>query len=407
MQRLNLNRYLSSVVLSPAILMFLHCVAVRYAGLVVIRLALGAAEAVVVPAMVTISMFFNRQEMQFLQPVLWISCIDAQIPAGLISYGLLYTTGHVLPWKLLYIITGSITLLVAAWVWLDYPSNPAEVRWLSVEEKCNVISRVHASHQSSIEQKQFKVPQFLEAMRDPVSWLFALQAFTLMFCNNLTYGQKNLLVTSLGVSPLVSTLIAVASGAFGIFNCCIATLALRWYPNNMALHATFWCLPAVAGGIGMVTIAWHKTIPLLACMFLASQTYGVAYIIALGWTNTTVAGYTKKLARNILFMLGYSIGNLVSPQIWVGSTAPRFYGAWGSMIVVSWCGTPAILWIIHLILLRRNKARQKHLGDFGQQEPERGYVERLDETGKAVRVSVELAMLDLTDLENKAFIYPL
>ncbi|KAM9873462.1 cysteine transporter (major facilitator superfamily transporter) [Verticillium dahliae] len=267
MQRLPFGKYVATTVFCWSVIIFLHCVATRYAGLIVMRLALGAAEAVIVPAMeITIGMFFNRHEQSFLQPVLWITCQAAPMVTGFISYGLLWATGPVLPWKLLHIVTGGLTLLLAVWVWIDYPSNPAEARWLTLEEKVQVIRRVHAAQQSSIEQKRFKREQFVETLRDPVSWLFALQSFTLMFSNNLNYGQKNLITT---------------------------------------------------------------------------------------------------------------VGNLVSPQIWVAGNGPRFYGAWASMISVSWVGTPIILWIIRFILARRN-------------------AERLD-----------LAVLDLTDLQNKQFIYPL
>ncbi|KAF3359369.1 Fructose-2,6-bisphosphatase [Verticillium dahliae VDG1] len=267
MQRLPFGKYVATTVFCWSVIIFLHCVATRYAGLIVMRLALGAAEAVIVPAMeITIGMFFNRHEQSFLQPVLWITCQAAPMVTGFISYGLLWATGPVLPWKLLHIVTGGLTLLLAVWVWIDYPSNPAEARWLTLEEKVQVIRRVHAAQQSSIEQKRFKREQFVETLRDPVSWLFALQSFTLMFSNNLNYGQKNLITT---------------------------------------------------------------------------------------------------------------VGNLVSPQIWVADNGPRFYGAWASMISVSWVGTPIILWIIRFILARRN-------------------AERLD-----------LAVLDLTDLQNKQFIYPL
>ncbi|CRK13017.1 hypothetical protein BN1723_017322, partial [Verticillium longisporum] len=89
-------------------------------------------------------------------PVLWITCQAAPMVTGFISYGLLWATGPVLPWKLLHIVTGGLTLLLAVWVWIDYPSNPAEARWLTLEEKVQVIRRVHAAQQSSIEQKRFK-----------------------------------------------------------------------------------------------------------------------------------------------------------------------------------------------------------------------------------------------------------
>ncbi|CAH0024760.1 unnamed protein product [Clonostachys rhizophaga] len=405
MQRLLFGKYVAATIFSWSVIIFLHCVATKYAGLVVVRLALGASEAVIVPAIeVTLGMFFNRQEQSFLQPILWITCQGAPIVAGFIAYGLLWSSGPVLPWKLLHIVTGGITLFLAIWVWIEYPSNPAEARFLTLEEKVHVIRRVHESQQSSIEQKQFKRSQVTEALRDPVTWLFTLQAFTLMYCNNLTYGQKNLLVTSLGVTPLESTLVAVAGGGFGILNCIVAAFALKKFPNNLALHSSVWCLIAVAGGIGMVTVPWDRTIALLACMFLSAHTYGVTYIIALGWTNSSAAGYTKKLTRNVMFMLGYSIGNLVSPQIWVPSAKPRYYGAWASMIVVSWVGTPTILWIIHFILARRNRIRKEKIA---QGLTNNAYVEEVDENGETIKVKVDLAVLDLTDLENEEFIYPL
>ena len=157
----------------------------------------------------------------------------------------------------------------------------------------------------------------------------------------------------------------------------------------------------------MMALAWDRKLALLACMLLAGKTYGVTYIIALGWTTSSAAGYTKKLTRNVLFMLGYSVGNLVSPQIWVPSAAPRYYGAWASMTVVSWVGTPAILVLIRFILKRRNEERRVWIEELGEGERGMGVVEEVDEGGEVVERKVDIAMLDLTDLENKFFIYPL
>ncbi|KAK1594572.1 uncharacterized protein LY79DRAFT_549093 [Colletotrichum navitas] len=112
---------------------------------------------------------------------------------------------------------------------------------------------------------------------------------------------------------------------------------------------------SAAGGVAMVTIDWGSKTALLGSLNPAASTYGVTYIIALGWTTSTAAGYTKRLTRNVMFMLGYSAGNLVSPQIWAPSSGPRQVG-----------------------------------GD-----------------GEVVGVKVDIAVLDLTDLQNKQFLYPL
>lgn len=407
MQRLPLGKFVAGTIFLWGAIIFLHCVAIRYSGLIVLRLVLGTTESVVVPALeITIGMFFNRHEQSFLQPILWITCVGAPIPAGFIAYGLLHSQSSILPWKLFMVVIGGFTVLLSVWVWFRYPNNPADARFLTLEEKVHVIRRVHESSQSSIQQKQFKRSQFLETLRDPVSWLFALQAFTLMYCNNLNYGQQNLLTTSLGVSTLGSTLVAAAGGGFGVVLCIVATLGLKWWPKYLALHSMIWCALAFAGGVGMVTIAWEQKLALLACILLAQNTYSITYIIALGWATSSAAGYTKKITRNGMFMIGYSVGNLVSPQIWVPSAAPRYYGAWVSMIVVSWVGTPAILWVVHVILVRRNRQRRAWIAELEDDERE-GCVEAVDESGVVVRRKVDLAMLDLTDMENKLFLYPI
>ncbi|KGO75817.1 Major facilitator superfamily domain, general substrate transporter [Penicillium italicum] len=293
MQKLPFGKFVAALVFMWGVILLLHCVATTYAALVVLRLALGAAESVVVPAIT------------------------------------------ILPWKLFMIITGAVSGLLSILVWLQYPNNPAEATFLSLEEKIHTIMRVHESSQSSIEQKQFKKSQFIETLRDP-----------------------NLITKALGVDSLGSTLVAAAGGGFGVLVCIIGAYALRWWPSNLALHGLFWCVPAIAGGIGMVAMDWDQKLGMLACLLLAGHTYGNTYIIALGWTTSSAAGYTKKLTRNVMFMVGYSIENICSPQIWVPRDAPRYYGAWISIIVVSWAGTPLILFIIRFLLKRRNDERK-------------------------------------------------
>lgn len=408
LQRLPLGRYVAGSVFLWSIIVFLHCTAQNYGGLIPLRFFLGVVESCLVPAMeITLGMFFTPHEQGLLQPVFWISCVGSNIPAGFIAYGLLFSKSAVLPWKYFMIITGGLSLFLSIYCWFFYPSNPAKARFLNLEEKVYTIQRVHDATKSSIEQKQFKKHQFIEAIRDPISWLFFLQAFTLMISNNLAY-QQNLLFLAIGVSNLGSTLVGVAGGGFAVACCIVASYLLNRFPNNLAYWATFWCLPAIAGGIGMAAVPWNQELGLLACLTLAGNTFGVTYIIGLGWTTSSAAGYTKKLLRNVLFMAGYGIANIISPQIWVAADAPRYYPAWIVQIVVSWVGTPVILLSIRWILSRRNAERrawiaeQATLGKHGV-----GLVEQDDGEGELVKVQVDISLLDMTDLENKYFIYPL
>ncbi|OKL59230.1 putative transporter [Talaromyces atroroseus] len=408
MQRLPLGKYVGATIFSWAVLVFLHCAAYNYGGLIALRFFLGAVESSLVPAMeMSLGMFFQPQEQTVLQPLFWISCMGAPIPAGFIAYGLLWSESSVPPWKLFMIITGGVTLFLGIYSWFYYPSNPTDARFLNTREKVFAIKRVHEVTRSSIEQKRFKPYQFWEALRDPISWLFLAASFTLMISNNLAY-QQNLLFVSLGVSTLGSTLVSAASGGYAVVCCIIAAFLLRWFPGKIAHWGLFWCLPVLAGGIGMVTVPWGEKLNLLACLILAGGTFGITYIVALGWTTSSAAGYTKKMTRNVMFMVGYGIANIISPQIWVDSTAPRYYPAWIVQIVVSWVGCPLCLFVIRWILSRRNVERRRWIAEQeAQGNSGFGYVEKIDDEGNVVTEKVEISLLDLTDLENKFFIYPL
>lgn len=409
MQKLPLGRFVAMSVFLWSLVVFLHCTAQSYGQLIPLRFFLGFFESALVPAMeVTIGMFFTPNEVLRLQPIFFISCLASPIPAGFLAYALLHSQSErILPWKFFMIITGSITLVLALYSWFYYPDNPARARFLTVEEQVQVIRRVHAATRSSIEQKTVKRSQITECLRDPVSWLFGLTAFTNQLSNNLSY-QQNLLFLAIGVDNLGSTLVSAAGGAFATICCMLAFLGLRYVPGRAALWGSFWSMLAVAGGIGMVTIPWGKQLPLLACMLLAGSTFGITYIIALGWNVTTAGGYTKKLMRNVIWMVAYSVANLVSPQIWVARDAPRYYGAWISQIVISWTGAPACMVAIWYILSQRNKNRRLWIAEqeaLGKRPV--GIVEHMNSDGCKVQIEVDISVLDLSDLENKYFLYQL
>ena len=78
-------------------------------------------------------------------------------------------------------------------------------------------------------------------------------------------------------------------------------------------------------------------------------------------------------------------------------------------IVVSWIGTPALLFVIRAILGRRNKQRrvwieeQKALGHHGS-----GIIKlQIGNVEEEQVVETDIAALDLTDLQNSYFVYPL
>lgn len=411
LQKVNFAKFLTLTIFVWSILIFCHCGAYNFGGLIVLRLLLGFSESIITPALeITMLQFFTPNERATLQPIFWLSCVGSPvIIAGFVSYGVLHSHSSVPPWKLFMIITGGITFITALITAYYYPSDPSTAKFLTKRQRYFLIKRIHKETSSSVSQHVVKKHQIIECLKDPVSWLFVLFVFFLMLSNNLAY-QQNLLYVSLGVSNLGSTLVSVAGGGFSSVWHIIAAVFIHFCPNNSVWVILYGCVPSIAGGIAMVTINWNDKLALLAMLVLAGNTFGVAYIVGLGWCTSTAGGNTKRYFRHFMWMVSYGIANIISPQLWKGSQGskngdPRYYAAWSVQIVLSWTGTPIVGFLIYYILNKRNKLRLENMKSKGVQF---GTVIKHDEkTGEQVSEKVDIANLDLTDLENENFIYPL
>jgi MFS family permease len=403
LQRYPLGKFLTGVLALWTTIIFLHCAAYNYAGVIVLRFFLGMTEAVTIPALVlTMGMFLDAEQRAAIQPVFYASCMGSPIPAGFIAYGALFANTPIHAWRILMIIIGGLTFFLTIAVYFYYPDNPSNARFLTREEKVWIIRRVQASTGSSIEQKVFKKYQFVEALKDPISWLFFGFFLLQQLANNLAYQQNLLFIGIGGVSNLGSTLVSVAGGGFAVACAITASIILSYNPGYSAWWAFFWTLPALTGSIAIVALNWDQKMALLACLVLASQTFGIPWIIAFGWTSASCSGYTKKVTRNGMISAGYAIANIISPQLWRAKDAPRYVPAWIVQIILSFFTAPCLLVVVWFVLRARNLKR----AEIAAQDAKIGIVELSDSEG-GEREVVNVAMLDLTDYENQSFIYPL
>jgi ACS family allantoate permease-like MFS transporter len=102
-----------------------------------------------------------------------------QIVGGCIAYGIAVGSQKygslIAPWKIIFLVTGLLTIalgLVFLWV---VPDNQLNARWLSKEDRVLAIARVRINQQG-IGNKHFKLYQVKEALLDPIPWAFFFYA---------------------------------------------------------------------------------------------------------------------------------------------------------------------------------------------------------------------------------------
>lgn len=408
LQRLPVGRYVAWTVVAWGIIIALHTPAKSYAGLAVLRTALGVVESGILPSIVVIlNMWFTHAEQMILVNVWYMANSLASVPVGFTAYGALYYVGHTLhPWQLFYLVLAGLTFAYSFVLFFFLPDNPSKARFLTTEEKVHAIRRLRVNN-GSIETKVWKKEQFLETLRDPKAWLFVLHVFCNQIPNNLG-NQYPLLIVGYGFTELDSTLMSAAFAIPPLVGQLGATIMLSYWKgkNAIAWIAIFWYLPDLVGGILQLTLPIENKHGLLVGLYMASM-FGVPWAMSLTWASIASTGHTKKITQTQMFLFGYVASNLISPQLWQSKYLPRYYVPWALQVGFGWVAAPAILLVIRWYLARENKRRAALLAAEGGNTEGVGKVIETDEDGNVVETIIDRGMLDLTDFQDLSYVYPL
>ena len=282
-------------------------------------------------------------------------------------------------------------------MWIFFPDSPISAHFLTTEERAQAILRIQSNH-SGIEQKRFKRYQFVEALKDPKTWLFFLHAWSQEMANGLT-NQSSLIIQSFGFTTLQTTLLGCINGITSLVSLVTAALVLAKTENCRAWLSAVAYIPPTVSSILLITLPWSNRWGLLASMWIRA-TGGIPYSVVMIWAANCSAGHTKKTAVIALYHVGYGLGNILSPQLFQPQYKPRYIVTWSVILGVACVLPAAIVLYLRWYLVAENKRRDELAKHKLIQEV--GVVEHVDENGERVEEVVDSRQLDLTDRENLA-----
>lgn len=377
----------SIYILIWGVILCLHAVP-EYAGFVALRTILGAFESSITPAFVIITSQWYKKEEVFLRTAIWFSFngVGNMLGSGAISYNLYKNQASysIEAWKIIFIVTGCITILLSIAIFFHIPNRPTEAWFLTAHERKLVVERIRGNQQG-FGNKHFKKAQFIEALTDIHTWIFFVIALATDIPNGgITNFGSILLNESLGYSTLKTLLMGMIGGSVQLVGCISFAYCYRFYPSRLLwatlvsfLSVVFLCMLAFASNtkVQFAGYSMYSLSPLLFICVLSS--------IALN-----VAGHTKKVTVNAIFLIGYCVGNLIGPQTFISTQAPDYAGAKAAMVgcaaVAAVC--MVILWISYV---RENRKRDRVAGEQAME------FEKIE--------NHEFA--DLTDRQNPLFRY--
>lgn len=295
LQRFPVAKWLSLNLIIWGAILLLHIPCNSFASLFVVRFLLGVAEACIVPAFLLIlSMFFTYDEQAVLMPCMWAIGNSSPITSGLLSYGVLWIdTGSFSPWKWFFLITGVLTVLFGGVVWIWLPNSPIDAHFLTLEEKAQAVLRIKSNH-SGIEQKHFKRSQFIEAIKDPKTWMFFFHSWSQEMANGVT-NQYSLLIKSFGFTTLQTTLLGCVNGVAAFVSLATAAIVLAKTTNCRAWISVAAYIPPIISCILLLSLPWSNRWGLIAAIWIRA-TNGIPYSVVMIWAANCSAGHTKKVS---------------------------------------------------------------------------------------------------------------
>ncbi|KAJ6087045.1 hypothetical protein N7467_005959 [Penicillium canescens] len=390
LQRLPLGKYSAACIIIWGLILSCFAAAKNYKGAIAIRFFLGVFEAAVTPGFALLtSQWYTRTE-QGKRVNIWYSFNGwGQIIGGLVAYGIATGTRKhgslIAPWKIVFLFTGLLTIvlgLVFLWV---VPDSQLNARWLKKQDRVLAIARVRINQQG-IGNKHFKWYQAKEALLDPMTWAFFFFALIADIPNGGITNFFSQLITSFGYTPEQSLLYGTPAGAVEV-----VALLLNGYMGDRTgqriLCSLGGLLTATIGVVLIVALPLENNIGRLIGYYM-TQAFPTSFVALLSLISSNVAGYTKKTTVAALYLIGYCAGNIIGPLTFRPQDAPRYISA---EIIIICCWGVSLLILLYIWWWYNKENRRKA-----------AIVSRAD----YVRLE-NREWLDLTDRENHDFVYTL
>ncbi|KXH59390.1 major facilitator superfamily transporter [Colletotrichum salicis] len=359
----------------------------NFASLAAIRVLLGIFEAALLPCMLVLNATWYRREEQPLRTALWHNTF-AGVFGGILSYAIGNIKGSLSTWKYIFIIYGAVTVLVGFVVLFALPDSPQKAWFFDEREKKQVVARL-AENQTGVDvKKKFDGRQILEAVKDPKCWCVWACAIGYAVANAGITNFNPLIISGYGFSQTKTVLMATPQAAVAMVAGVVLTTISMFVQN---LRCLFWIFSAIVGLIGAVMV---HTLDInqsrnasLACVYIMGF-YNVPWVFMLSLNSSNTAGATKKSFMGVTIAVCYAIGNIVGPQLFLSSQAPRYPLGIGAMMFAFALMAASGL-VYYLLCVAENKRRN----------PNFGVPEDRSQAG------LEQEREDRTDGENKDFRY--
>ncbi|TXT10884.1 hypothetical protein VHUM_01635 [Vanrija humicola] len=335
LSRVRPSVYLSVMCVLWGIVSAATAAADNFAHLVVVRFFLGVLESPFFPgALFLLSSWYTKKELAFRTSILYCGSYLSGAFAGLIAAGVqrgLKGKRGLTSWQWLFILEGSLTVLVGLVAVFILPDYPATTRWLTPREKALAAYRLERDT-GILDKETMPLRQAVKAAaKDYKLWMFALIYATMATAGGYSPFVPTV-VNTFGLSQIKTLLLSAPPFLVPVFTQPLVSFFSDRKPER-CLHYTTPMWFAIVGFILAATTT--TTAPRYLSIFYLTGGLSSSFSVLLAWVGSTFARpRTKRAAAyGIINALG-NMAQIWSPYMYPKGDGPRYKRAFSVSAVM-------------------------------------------------------------------------
>ncbi|KAI0905693.1 retrograde regulation protein 2 [Ustulina deusta] len=356
--------WVTCIVISFATISASQAATQSYAGLVVLRLILGATEAMYAGVPVYLSFFYPRDKVGFRQGIFLSGSALANAYGGALGYAITQIKSHIEPWRILFLIEGLPTFVMAVVAWFRFPDDIESANFLTDREK-QIVKHMVSRDQTAdvVDHTGLRPKDFLAAFKDWRSYLTGVMYFG---CN-VSFASLPLFVPSI-IAEIGSFSRIQANGlsAPPYLLTFILIIACAFISDRVRMRGPFVCFFGIMSAIGFLLLATTEgAAPRYLGVYFAITIF-VSVAILIPWVSNSHNTESKRAGGYAIFATLGQAGPLLGTNIFPSNEAP--YYRKGSWISFSFCILVAVTSAAFSFLLyRENRRLDKVHRDEGEE----------------------------------------
>ncbi|KXJ92480.1 major facilitator superfamily domain-containing protein [Microdochium bolleyi] len=369
--------YVSAVILSWGIIASLQSIATSYPVLIFLRTLLGIGEAAFTGVPFYLSFFYKRHELAY-RTAMFISAAPlATTFASSLAWLILRIgeAGPIAPWRLLFLIEGFPSVIVATFAWSVIPDTPSSASYLTPREK--KVARLRLRHEKTMssptqlrekmhgerQASGLRLRELLLVFADYKAWVMAF----MFFLTNMAYASLPVFLPTVLKEMGYTRLEAQAFSAPPYLVAFITVYITAWLSDRSKSRAGFVIFHALCSAAGYSVLALARPLSLghtvrYLAVYPAAMGFFNVVVLTLAWSINNQESESQRGGGFALLQVVGQCGPIVGTRLYPKSDGPFFEHGMRAC-AAAMLGVAVLALILRFVLAWQNRRNASGEGD--------------------------------------------